>query len=127
MINRDDIEAPNKGSDHFRLAEVEAGDKCYTRDGGCLVARELGETIMLGDCGTAKWVHGKFLAHDIDHPLDIIRIEKAPKPVVVEVYLCSLNGVEWSMQMHPEAVSPHPHIIKLTIINGKLEKSEQVK
>jgi hypothetical protein len=108
MINRD---------------EIEAGDKVYTRDGGCLVARSIGETVMLGDCGTAKWVQGKFLARDIDHPLDIIRIEKAPKPVVEEVYVV-YSGREWGTDC---TASGYHKAIKLTIINGKLEKSEQVK
>lgn len=108
MINRDDIEV---------------GDKCYTRDGGCLVARQVGETIMLGDCGTAKWVNGKFLAHDIEHPLDIIRIEKAPKPVVEEVYL-GLDDGEWKVVYDPHHWDKS---FKLTIINGKLDKAEQVK
>lgn len=117
MINRD---------------EIEAGDKVYTRDGGCLVARKdalgmvwIGTNYIDEECHWGS--DGKYKLAPMPHPLDIIRIEKAPKPVVKEIWLCSLNGVEWSMQMHPETVSPHPHIIKLTIINGKLDKAEQMK
>lgn len=112
MINRDDIEA---------------GDKVYTRDGGCLVAREVGSNIVLGDCGTLKWNRdGFYLSHD-PHPLDIIRIEKAPKPVVREFGI----GINYSDSCYvhawPMETACYDIAIKLTIINGKLEKSEQVK
>ena len=110
MINRDDIEA---------------GDKVYTRDGGCLVARltNAGD-VMLG-CSLAAdwWIGGNYLAGN-EHPLDIIRMEKAPKPVVAEVSIGSDDMKEWFFTISP---SLYKHFIKLTIINGKLEKSEQVK
>lgn len=62
-----------------------------------------------------------------DHPLDIIRIEKAPEPVV------EVNWLMWDDEFSEayldteDKLSTSKHAIKLTIINGKLEKSEQVK
>lgn len=112
MINRD---------------EIEAGDKCYTRDGGCLVARDVrGIGLVLGaDLIGANWhTCGGYHSTDKYHPLDIIRIEKAPKPVVAEVSIGSDDMKEWFFTISP---SLYNHFIKLTIINGKLEKSEQVK
>jgi len=107
MINRDDIEA---------------GDKCFTRDGGCLVAYD--------DCGLSlanllidAWLDDGTFYHGRTHPLDIIRIEKAPKPVVEEVYL-GLDDGEWKVVYNPHHWDKS---FKLTIINGKLEKAEQVK
>ena len=73
MINRDDIEA---------------GDKVYTRDGGCLVAYEMnGGTRLAGQQPTSWSLDGFYIDRGETHPLDIIRIEKAPKPVVAERYL----------------------------------------
>jgi hypothetical protein len=112
MINRDDIEA---------------GDKCFTRDGGCLVASSGEDGIyVFGQLVQDYWNHDLTYTNKGEHPLDIIRIEKAPKPVVVVRYLgfdiggCSIHGEhgfahEW------------PNVMKLTYVNGKLEKSEQVK
>jgi hypothetical protein len=109
MINRDDIEA---------------GDKVYTRDGGCLVARDESDGLALGTqfVRYAWKIDGSYLCY-APHPLDIIRIEKAPKPVVHEVLLCAY-GNDWHVAKNPDCWE---HAIKLTIINGKLEKSEQVK
>lgn len=57
MINRDDIEA---------------GDKCYTRDGGCLVARDLLGTMQLGGLDLTKWIADRQYVCDGDpHPLTI--------------------------------------------------------
>ncbi len=112
MINRD---------------EIEAGDKCYTRDGGCLVAREVDDKIWLGmmTAFPAYNTDGQYTTYD--HPLDIIRIEKAPKPVV------EVNWLMWDDEFSEayldteDKLYAYNHAIKLTIINGKLEKSEQVK
>jgi hypothetical protein len=109
MINRDDIEA---------------GDKCYTRDGGCLVARvdEDGD-VSLGAGYAWDWQNnGKFLRGKC-HPLDIVRIVKSPKPVVEEVRVVSHAGM-YGIANGPEHFE---HAIKLTIINGKMDKWEQVK
>lgn len=109
MINRDDIEA---------------GDKVYTRDGGCMVAYMHGEYITLAGHSLNAWDgSGLYLACCDKHPLDIIRIEKAPKPVVVTAYMCS-NGGGWCADSSPNGWAK---AIKLTIINGKLDKAEQVK
>ena len=111
MINRDDIEA---------------GDKCYTRDGGCLVARKNGG-VMLGSYHLpAGWdENGLYDPRASNtHPLDIIRIEKAPKPVVAEVSFGSDDMKDWFFTISP---SLYNHFIKLTTINGKLDKAEQVK
>jgi len=113
MINRDDIEA---------------GDKCYTRDGGCLVARvDNKKNLMCGSAFVECWTEfGLFRQGISPHPLDIIRIEKAPKPVVGEVLLVSDDGLGWCA--NPESsIYSWNHIIKLTIINGKFDKAEQVK
>ena len=99
MINRDDIEA---------------GDKVYTRDGGCLVAYEDGG-VWLGGLITSSWREdGAFFARDHNR-LDIIRIDKAPKHVVEE---CIMGFILRDGQ-HAS--------VRHTFINGKLEKSEQVK
>jgi hypothetical protein len=112
MINRDDIEA---------------GDKVYTRDGGCLVAYKIyGCTILAGHT-IKKWSDlGGFADGSTPNPLDIIRIEKAPKPVVEEVLLVQDDDTDWITLTHTE-LEDWKRAIKLTIINGKLEKSEQVK
>ena len=108
MINRDDIEA---------------GDKCYTRDGGCLVAWKRDGDLLLGLDIVSLWE--KNGAGAFEH-LDIIRIEKAPKPVVEERWFAES---EHMMVYGKEQLAGDNFktIIKLTIINGKLEKSEQVK
>ncbi len=116
MINRDDIEA---------------GDKCYTRDGGCLVAR-LSETgngnIILGEnFFTKRWEsNGRYLLSS-DHPLDIIRIEKAPKPVVKVLWIFWDNNAGEYRLDEEKRMNVYVHAIKLTIINGKMDKWEQVK
>jgi hypothetical protein len=47
MINRDDIEA---------------GDKVYTRDGGCLVARIEGSKVWVGPITLGNWTDaGRFV------------------------------------------------------------------
>jgi len=112
MINRDDIEA---------------GDKVYTRDGGCLVARSIGEGLLLGGVDIDGWeLDGQYSSFH-DHPLDIIRIEKAPKPVVREFGI----GINYSDSCYvhawPMETACYDIAIKLTIINGKLDKAEQVK
>jgi len=111
MINRDDIEA---------------GDKCYTRDGGCLVARQVEGFIKLLNYEKGAW-HQDGSWNGTTHPLDIIRIEKAPKPVVREFGI----GINYSDSCYvhawPMETACYDIAIKLTIINGKLEKSEQVK
>ena len=107
MINRDDIEA---------------GDKCYTRDGGCLVAREYSGRISLAGYGLENGWDKQGLCGR-DHPLDIVRIEKAPKPVVEEVWLSKSD--RWYVY---RAISDSwDKVVKLTFIDGKLEKWEQVK
>ena len=117
MINREDIEA---------------GDKCYTRDGGCLIAYESnGNVGLAGYVAKLGWTEsGKFINDGIENPLDIIRIEKAPKPVVEEVWL----GI--GKEMNPKILSFSPcdrddwnKIIKLVFANGvwDKEKSEQLK
>lgn len=64
MINRDDIEA---------------GDKVYTRDGGCLVARKAKGGLVIFTYSVFAWnPEGSFICSEDTHPLDIIRIEKAP-------------------------------------------------
>ncbi len=101
MINRDDIEA---------------GDKCYTRDGGCLVAYASHEGIRLCGRKISTWErNGQFVCAGTQYPLDIIRIEKAPKPVVEKftMFFALVNGDTAE--------------VRHTFINGKLEKSEQVK
>jgi len=113
MINRD---------------EIEAGDKVYTRDGGCLVARDESDGLALGTQFVRyTWkIDGSYLCY-APHPLDIIRIEKAPKPVVREFGI----GINYSDSCYvhawPMETACYDIAIKLTIINGKLEKSEQVK
>ena len=112
MINRD---------------EIEAGDKVYTRDGGCLVAREFSGNILLGTTPIEYWEEEGFFDATKTHPLDIIRIEKAPKPVVRDIGV----GINYSDSCYvhawPMETACYDIAIKLTIINGKLEKSEQVK
>ncbi len=110
MINRDDIEV---------------GDKCYTRDGGCLVAYS-GNGVWVGTSKLSEaWrENGEFWNKPEHSNLDIIRIEKAPKPVVATVTIGSDDMKEWFFTTSP---SLYDRFIKLTIINGKLEKSEQVK
>lgn len=111
MINRDDIEA---------------GDKVYTRDGGCLVAREHDDEIWLGLHEICRWRPDGMVKCFRGHPLDIVRIEKAPKPVVEEVYVTWDDAGLWAYKNYLE-VDKWKHAIKLTIINGKLDKAEQVK
>jgi len=99
MINRDDIEA---------------GDKVYTRDGGCLVAREVGGVIWIGGLGAHHWhSKGGYLMYE-PHPLDIIRIEKAPKPVVERAEFNSVV-LEWAAACH--LLQP------LDVCNALLEKA----
>lgn len=116
MINRDDIEA---------------GDKCYTRDGGCLVAREVNGGKALGPEPIEQWdAIGLYHVEGEKHPLDIIRIEKAPKPVVEEIYAMWLGNDVASAEIDSYGnIGGYDHAIKLTIINGvwDKEKSEQVK
>lgn len=113
MINRDDIEA---------------GDKVYTRDGGCLVARETKDKrLSIGGHYPSFWeLDGSFYAEET-HPLDIIRIEKAPKPAVEVNWLMWDDEFEDAYLDIEDNLYAYKHAIKLTIINGKLEKSEQVK
>lgn len=109
MINRDDIEV---------------GDKVYTRDGGCLVARkDCGGDLVLTTTLVSDWEENGQWYSSKTHPLDIIRIEKAPKPAVEEVYVVYC-GREWGIDC---TASGYHKAIKLTIINGKLDKAEQVK
>lgn len=112
MINRDDIEV---------------GDKCFTRDGGCLVAIAGEDGVyVFNQLVQDLWNHDLSFTHLGQHPLDIIRIEKAPKPVVGEVLLVSDDGLGWCA--NPESsIYSWNHIIKLTIINGKFDKAEQMK
>jgi hypothetical protein len=108
MINRDDIEA---------------GDKVHTRDGGCLVAYGTPD-IYLGTSSLGGWrLDG---ASKIFPHLDIIRIEKAPKPVATVRWI-GLDREGCSMRMDEESAMQFDNAIKLTFINGKLEKSEQMK
>lgn len=110
MINRDDIEA---------------GDKCYTRDGGCLVAYD-DDGLSLAIFSIDAWDSDGFLYSGKTHPLDIIRIEKAPKPVVKNITVVWSETGVYASEYTFDTVS-WPHEIKLTIISGKLEKAEQVK
>lgn len=114
MINRDDIEA---------------GDKAHTRDGGCLVAIAGEDGVyVFNQLVQDLWNHDLSFTHLGQHPLDIIRIEKAPKPVV-DVVLVGLSHAECGriMSREVERYGDWQTIIKLTIINGKLDKAEQVK
>lgn len=112
MINRD---------------EIEAGDKCYTRDGGCLVAREVDDKIWLGMMTAFPTYNTDGQYTTYDHPLDIIRIEKAPKPVVEEFYIGYADDGGAFKSEDYTTVKHWRNVIKVTTINGKLEKSEQVK
>jgi hypothetical protein len=112
MINRDDIEA---------------GDKVYTRDGGCLVAYDGGGAVWLGLARLSMLWREDGICEASKH-LDIIRIDKAPKPVVEEVTLGEYIAGGWTILKENNDVSVWPRAIKLTIIiNGKLDKAEQVK
>jgi hypothetical protein len=113
MINRDDIEA---------------GDKCYTRDGGCLVARDEKGKILIGLSGITLWESDGSFYEGKEYPLDIIRIEKAPKPVVEEVYIAKGNDGRW-YDAHDKFIHEYPACIKLIFVNNvwDKEKSEQVK
>ena len=114
MINRDDIET---------------GDKCFTRDGGCLVAREVEGFIKLLNYEKGAWHQdGSWNGATHPHPLDIIRIEKAPKPVVVKLVIVSDDGKQWSFHLVGNPTN-FKHAIKLVFVNGvwDKEKSEQVK
>ena len=92
---------------------------------GCLVAYEMnGGTRLAGQQPTSWSLDGFYIDRGETHPLDIIRIEKAPKPVVAERYLSSDDGESWFMTTNPVVFQ---HSIKLTIINGKMDKWEQVK
>lgn len=110
MINRDDIEA---------------GDKCYTRDGGCLVARQVEGFIKLLNYEKGAW-HQDGSWNGTTHPLDIIRIEKAPKPVVSKVMFGSDDGEDWALII-TSRIESWKHVISFTTINGKMDKWEQVK
>jgi NADH pyrophosphatase NudC (nudix superfamily) len=55
---------------------------------------------------------------------DIIRIEKAPKPVMSEILITSNNHKDWAVVTGYIDVA---HAIKLTIINGEIDKWEKVK
>lgn len=115
MINRNDIEA---------------GDKCYTRDGGCLVAREgVSANLLLGSEPLNYWEPDGQCTSFHDHPLDIIRIEKAPKPVAREIWVgySPCGNTFHNSYSHEAGALQCSSAIKLTIINGKLEKAEQVK
>lgn len=97
--------------------EIEAGDKCYTRDGGCLVAREFSGNILLGTTPIEYWEEEGFFDATKTHPLDIIRIEKAPKPLFYEI----ISRIAIS--------DKYTAALKLVFINGvwDKDKSEQVK
>lgn len=111
MINRDDIEA---------------GDKVYTRDGGCLVARKIRGKIYVTGHSLACWDERCLMkSSNSPNDLDIIRIEKAPKPVVREIYVGTDSLAAYVTC--EEYVPTFASVFKLTIINGKLEKSEQMK
>ena len=111
MINRD---------------EIEAGDKVYTRDGGCLVAIAGEDGVyVFNQLVQGLWYHDLSFTRLGQHPLDIIRIEKAPKPVVREIYVGTDSLAAYVTC--EEYVPTFASVFKLTIINGKLEKSEQVK
>lgn len=105
---------------------IEVGDKVFTRDGGCLVAWKHNGQIFLGLEMAHFWTKdGRCGA--LGH-LDIIRIDKAPKPV--ELLFCMSGGAfntYFGTNEMEDKLYMYDHIIKLTIINGKLEKSEQVK
>jgi len=113
MINRDDIEA---------------GDKVYTRDGGCLVAKAMADAhITLGTEPLDVWSkEGLYYDDSFKHPLDIIRIEKAPKPVVEQMTMVWSEQAQYVTRNNLD-ITNWPHCIKLTIINGKMDKWEQVK
>lgn len=112
MINRDDIES---------------GDKCFTRDGGCLVARKIRGKIYLTGHNLICWDERCLMkSSDSPNDLDIIRIEKAPKPVVREIYV-GVGDEGYFADAKFANVDHWQGVVKLTIINGKLEKSEQVK
>jgi hypothetical protein len=53
-----------------------------------------------------------------------VRIEKAPKPVVRYLGFDSQGAANYGQQGFADK---WPNVMKLTFINGKLEKSEQVK
>lgn len=116
MINRNDIEA---------------GDKVFTRDGGCLVARlDKAQRVCLGGFTLEAFDEsGLFLSSEDKHPLDIIRIEKAPKPVVEEVMVGWGNdkGMYWCDNI--KHIGAYTYALKLVFVNNvwDKEKSEQVK
>ena len=108
MINRD---------------EIEAGDKVYTRDGGCLVARIVGEGLLLGGVDIDGWeLDGQYSSFH-DHPLDIIRIEKAPKPVVEVRWLMWDDELTETYLDVEDNLYAYKHAIKLTIKPTKARPS----
>lgn len=118
MINRDDIEA---------------GDKCYTRDGGCLVARMKEGRLLLGVAAAVEmWREsGLYFYAEDTHPLDIIRIEKAPKPVFRLVHIAITIGLD-NGRLHRQEYEARikegaEHVFQFTVINGQIAKWEQVK
>lgn len=115
MINRDDIEA---------------GDKVYTRDGGCLVARESHGHFIIGCCYRHAWhSDGTYDSNSTcNHPLDIIRIEKAPKPMVEQMTMVWSEQAQYVTRNNLD-ITNWPHCINLVFVNNvwDKERSEQVK
>lgn len=102
--------------------KIEAGDKVHLRDGSVIVARRSAgdgdnEVRLLG-AKLASWFRdGRWLSIEAEHPLDIIRIEKKPKPVV-ETYWFGKDGKFCSF-LPPDHLDCWPLAYKITITDGE--------
>lgn len=92
--------------------ETEAGDKVHLRCGSVLVVTGSPGALEMAGFFVEEW-----------NPHDIIRIEKAPKPVVRECYISIWNGRLYLCNTEPSIYErDEAYKITITVDEAKIER-----
>lgn len=105
----------------INTAEIEAGDKVHLRDGSVLVAwTDDNDNLRIGADYDDGWETCGARSYGItSHRHDIIRIEKAPKPVVETYWLCLGSGLPEVFITQCKEWAWFESVYKITITDGE--------
>lgn len=105
----------------INTADIEAGDKVHLRDGSVLTVAidEDGDWWAAGWLGKSNWCKNGMRIHSSSPHVDIIRIEKAPKPVVKTYWLATGEHLKPAVYELPYVSGAYDNIYAITITDGE--------